>query len=771
MSDDEIVINRWLADELDARVGSEVKIDYAELLPNGEFVNRQHAFTVHSIREMADLDMERDLMPTYPGLSDVESCADWDVGMPMDDEILNDEANEEYWDAYGQTPKAFVTLAAAQDMWSNRFGNMTSIRYPGGEEDVSRIKEALALEMDPVAAGFAALPARAQALKAVSEAMDFGGLFLGMSFFLIIAVLMLTGLLFAFGVQQRASEMGVLLAMGFEPRTVRKLWLSEGFAIALLGSVLGAGLGALYTRVLIYGLSTYWQGAVANAAIRFHATATTVIMGIVISLVCALAAMFLTMRRQFRRPARELLTMDFTQDQSEAGDSRKSKLGFILSIAGVAASVLIVVGAQLMAVVELMIPFFAAGSLLLISGLGLFRHLLVTIRTSSPKSDLTPRKLALQNVARRQGRSLTVVALLACGCFMVFAVAAMQEDLHASAHHRSSGTGGFAVLAESTFPILDDPFDFLENPAVSGTAIKVRDGDDASCLNLNHAQTPRILGVSVNDFVDVGAFSSEADAGAIWKLLNLELDDGTIPALVGDSNTAMWTLKKRTGVEKGDVLIYQDESGEEANIKLVGALPLRLSVFQGTILISEANFTELFPGEAGHRMFLIDVPEGQRAEVATALREEYARFGLDAMPVVQRLLEFYSVETTYLAMFLVLGGLGLAVGSIGMGVVVLRNLLERRREIAMFRAVGFGGDAIYRMLLTEYSLLLAAGLFIGIVAASVSTIPALFATESNINLSIQLRLATLILIVCVACMTFAVRTGLRTADLSALRSE
>ncbi|MFP6616853.1 MAG: hypothetical protein VCB26_10655, partial [Candidatus Hydrogenedentota bacterium] len=87
------------------------------------------------------------------------------------------------------------------------------------------------------------------------------------------------------------------------------------------------------------------------------------------------------------------------------------------------------------------------------------------------------------------------------------------------------------------------------------------------------------------------------------------------------------------------------------------------------------------------------------------------------------------------------------------------------------RAVGFGSDAIYRMLLTEYSLLLAAGLFIGIVAASVSTIPALFATESNINLSIQLRLATLILIVCVACMTFAVRTGLRTADLFALRSE
>ena len=116
MSKNEIVINRWLADQLDAKVGTEVEIDYAELLPSGDFINRQRSFAIHSIVEMSDLLIERDLMPTYPGLSDVESCADWDVGMPMDDEILKDEANEEYWDSYGQTPKAFVTLAAAQEM-------------------------------------------------------------------------------------------------------------------------------------------------------------------------------------------------------------------------------------------------------------------------------------------------------------------------------------------------------------------------------------------------------------------------------------------------------------------------------------------------------------------------------------------------------------------------------------------------------------------------------------------------------------------------------
>ena len=77
MRDDEIVINRWLADQLDARVGDRLATTYYELLSSNDFVERDREFTVHSIVEMADLESERDLMPNYPGLSDVESCADW----------------------------------------------------------------------------------------------------------------------------------------------------------------------------------------------------------------------------------------------------------------------------------------------------------------------------------------------------------------------------------------------------------------------------------------------------------------------------------------------------------------------------------------------------------------------------------------------------------------------------------------------------------------------------------------------------------------------
>ena len=771
MEDDEMVINRWLADQLDARVGDRLATTYYELLSSNDFVERDRDFTVHSIVEMADLDTEKDLMPNYPGLSDVESCADWDVGMPMDEELLEDEANEAYWDAYRQTPKAFVTLGAGQEMWANRFGSLTAVRYPGDAGRAAQVLEALTQEMDPALAGLYFLPVREQALAAVSEAMDFGGLFLGMSFFLIAAALMLTGLLFVFGVQQRASEMGALLALGFRPGTVRLLLLSEGFIIAVVGAVAGAGLGVVYMRALLYGLGRYWQGAVANATILYHAGSATLIMGGAISLLCAMGAMSIAMWRQSKRSARDLLSLDFTQDQPTGSKPRSRTIGLALSAAGIVLSLGIIAYARVADVAEIMIPFFAAGSLLLVSGLGLFRHALIVLNTEGEARGLTLPKLALQNVARRQGRSLTVVGLLACGSFLVFAVSAMQEDLYANAHHRSSGTGGFALIAESTFPLLEDLLESIDEQEVSATAIKVRDGDDASCLNLNHAQTPRVLGVNVEELASRGAFSSDKDAGAIWKLLDLELEGGAIPALIGDTNTGLWTLKKKAGIERGDVLLYRDESGAEVEVKLVGTLPMRLSVFQGTILISDEAFARLFPSEAGHRMFLIDAPEGRGLEVAAKLRRSFDRFGLDAVPAVQRLLEFYAVETTYLAMFLVLGGLGLAIGSVGMGVVVLRNLLERRGEMAMLRALGFDRGPIYRVLFTEYGVLLIAGLGIGGIAAAVSTIPALFATESQVAVGVQLRLGLAVLLTCAGCMALAVFTGFRKGDFSALRNE
>ena len=77
-------------------------------------------------------------------------------------------------------------------------------------------------------AGFVVQPVRARALDASSGTTDFGQYFLYFSFFLVVAGLLLTGLFFRLGVEQRLREIGLLEAIGLTPRAVRGLFLREG---------------------------------------------------------------------------------------------------------------------------------------------------------------------------------------------------------------------------------------------------------------------------------------------------------------------------------------------------------------------------------------------------------------------------------------------------------------------------------------------------------------------------------------------------------------
>jgi ABC-type antimicrobial peptide transport system permease subunit len=146
-------------------------------------------------------------------------------------------------------------------------------------------------------------------------------------------------------------------------------------------------------------------------------------------------------------------------------------------------------------------------------------------------------------------------------------------------------------------------------------------------------------------------------------------------------------------------------------------------------------------------------------------------FGAEITPAKERLAQFSVVENTYLSIFTMLGGLGLVLGSVGLGLVVLRNVLERRGELAMLWAVGFGKNAVKSMVFREHAGLMVAGLVCGIAAALVAVVPALRWPGGNIPY-ISIMLTSLAIGVSGAvwvwiAATFAVRGGM----LDALRSE
>ncbi len=300
--------------------------------------------------------------------------------------------------------------------------------------------------------------------------------------------------------------------------------------------------------------------------------------------------------------------------------------------------------------------------------------------------------------------------------------------------------------------------------------LKLREGDDAGCLNLNRSRTPHLLGVDADEFISRGAFTLRGH-DSIWRLLERTFVDGSIPALVGDFNTAAWGLRVKTGMEKGDTLLYRDERGQEFKVRLVGSLPARLSVFHGSVIIKIEDFTQKYPSESGYRVFLIDAPRGSEHKVSDAIVRRLGRAGVDFAPAVNRLKEFYAVELTYLNMFLFLGGLGILLGSAGMGVVVLRNIMERRVELSILSAVGFSMDRVRRMVYAEHWLLLGSGLTVGILSSIVAVWPALDAPATGVSLHFMIFLVCALTVFNLALIYLCVRFALRLPFLSVLRNE
>jgi putative ABC transport system permease protein len=733
MRDDQIIVNSWLADVLDVTPGDTVEMNTYQLVQAG-FEKRSRVFTVFRVDPVESLEAERRRVPAFPGLTDVERCRDWDIGMPTEGAALRDAANEAYWSQWRETPKAFITLRAGQALWANRFGDMTAVRYPVEAAASARLGVALRRALDPKVFGLVFQPVREQAMRAVKQSLDFGQLFLAMSAFLILSALTLTGLLFVFQQQERSAESGALRTCGFTPQQVVRVQFGEAVVVALAGSVVGALAGLGYTRIMLVVLSRYWQGAVAGTAMVFHARLLTLAAGAGSALVCAVAVLGVAMRSMAKRTIIQQLAGTAARDDA-AGTRAPALLPPV--IAGLAA-IAAIVAAGFSGPRHWVAAFFGAGTVVLIASLVLIRTFLLS-QAFRNFTDLRIAGLVLRGASRRPGRSLTTTALVACGCFLVFSVASMQHDVADDAERPSSGTGGFALWAESSLA-LPDP---LNHPRTSdrllgaapmladmrSVSMKVREGDDASCFNLNRAQTPRLIAVDPVTFAECGAFES-GHVRSPWEALDASLPPGVVPGLAGDTDTAMWGLQQKTGPE-GGVLTYVDEEGHPLSVKLVGALPMRLSVFQGSVLIEEAAFMKHFPSESGYRIFLVDTPTERAEAVAAMLAHRLERFGLTVESTVDRLRAFYSVEATYLRMFLILGGLGVALGAVGMGIVLMRNVRERKPELAMLRCVGYSRRHVACMLFLEHAMLLILGAVTGSASALVAMWPGIKASETS----------------------------------------
>ncbi|MCL2220275.1 MAG: FtsX-like permease family protein [Chitinispirillia bacterium] len=746
INDNNIELTEWAARDIGAAVGDSVTLTYfvpansgqsGTAAPTGLRVDST-VFVVSAIHNDDAPWINKSLMPPYPGLADAGSCTDWDPSIPVDLVKIRTK-DEDYWNKYQGTPKAIISYEKAARIWANRFGVCTAIRIPGNISPRD-IESAITPSLTAQLCGMRLTDIRASINNAVNNGTDFAPLFLGLSFFTFAASLILIWLLSTLQVKSRAEEFKILTAVGYTRRHILLIYLIEGMIIFSAGTILGILISPFYTLAIIAGLKTVWSAAAMTPVLNPHIEVMPVIIGGLAAFVCAAVSMLI--------PIYSLTRANHRKPSSQ------------------------------------------------------------NIKKSPPSTQpFTMRRFILLNILRDKKRrtgeaSVLALALLILGTTQLFRTGAIPDP-----SLRSSGTGGFTWYGElnSGIPHNQTGIDFLlehgtdvDTAGFLSLAMRMRDGDDASCLSLNRSSSPALVGVDQRILDSLGAFSFASviknkgiDRSHPWKILGDNAGDDRTVYGITDANTIEWGL----GKSPGDKVPYIDESGDTLNVIL--AAGLKNSIFQGKILIAESDFIRHFPSISGYRILLLsaDVPKsGGRPEAGSPAGDAgrvkadggkfaaggrkaagsavfgraavntfesfHDRSGLQFESTSERLNAFNSVQNAYLSIFALLGMAGLVLGCAGMGIIVARGIEERRAELALLMVQGFSAGAVRRALFAEHAAVVLAGALCGLVPAALLS----WAAVDAAGVARLAFLLTIVLLFGIGSVLFGLR-GLRQGSL------
>ena len=764
LSGEQLNVSQWLADDLKLKPEDSVRISYFEVGPQRKLEEKDTIFVVNKLFVQEGELADKNLMPVIPGLSDAGNCRDWKTGVPVDLKKIRPK-DETYWKQFGGAPKAFISLETARKLWGNRFGETTAIRVDGLR--TSELERTLLSGLDPAEAGYQMSDAKTEGNQAASNGVDFGQLFIGLSFFVLFAAVLLTIILFRLFLNHRKSEIGTLSAMGFTIPSIRTLLLKEAVSYIVVGILIGIPFGIAYNYLILKAINTIWVDIVRTSAVQMYLSVSTILVGSLVIALVSMTTIWLVLKRFLKQ---QLVSL---QRKSDAERSTKGNTSLQI------ASILL-----LLSLFLLLFKGFNNGEInpeyFLISGFGLLPGLILLVdgltrKLTSEKAGatFTLRRFALHRIAAERSRNLMIISFLATGIFLVFSTGLNRKEVTKNAERASSGTGGFTYFVETSIPVLSnietpkgrEELDLPEDAVV--VPFQVRRGDDASCLNLNRIVQPEIIACNTTAFDKRSSFSfasrtAELDNSHPWLSLDQTLSGGVIPA-IADQGVIQWGMGKSVG----DTLYYKDEEGKVLRLKLIGGLAS--SVFQGKVIISASQFAKAFPSISGTSLFLLDLPGKDRNP--EQLKSSWHAYGPEVVTTKERLITFYSVESTYLHIFLMLGAVALLIGTLGLGILLYRITVEQLPEYALLSSLGFHKTQIFSLLIYERLFLILIAVVIGVIPALLSALPSL---TSPLYASLWVWPPVLLLLIIasgVAGSYLAIKMAFRQKLAAALRSE
>ncbi|MEL7335169.1 MAG: ABC transporter permease, partial [Planctomycetota bacterium] len=820
-----LVLNDWAARELKVAKGDQVRIAFFEPEETeGREVERYFAAVVTDIvplvkprrkfsRRRAALFDQRPspyndpgLTPTVPGVTDTESISDWDL--PFEQQRKTTLRDDEYFDSYRLTPKAFIPLADGQRLFGSRFGKTTNLRIPispsalpmdsTDQQDRDFLESIVArldarLEQVAPDVGFVVRPIRAQQIAASAGTTPFDALFLSLSFFVIFAAVLLIALLLGLALAARSSQFGILIASGWTPSLVQRLALTEGMMIAGAGLVIGVFGGIGYARFVLWALRTFWVGAVTVPFLDFHWSWFSLLIGGMIGLGIAFATTWWTTRPLRSTPPIRLLRGYLSPDHV-LGERRVPPIWRRPATYAVVAVCLapIVMACGWFATGQQQSGAFVGGGMLLLMGAVIAIYAWMNgmgsnVQSRDPSDPANANasssliRLAAASTARSPLNSALAVGLMAVACFLIVSIGAFRLS------PTNAGTGGFSLMGQSASPIYRDLQDTNVRESLLGdlafdaamqqtkiTALRTHVGQDASCNNLYRALRPTVYGIPASmtdgrvedEFAWIATSHGQDQQSNPWSALQDDADGTTenpIP-MVLDQNTALWSLQMYGGL--GQTIAFDYGDGP-VHFRVVGLLDN--SVLQGRLMVSEKNFSRIFPNTSGYQTFLIRTNSPK--QVSSILEGRLGDVGMDVSDTNIMLQRMMAVQNTYLRTFQSLGALGLLLGTVGLAIAQLRSVLQRQRELAVMRAIGFARSRLAAMVLLENSTLLTLGIGCGVLAAVLSVLPYLLMGRATPPILEPLVIVGVIFCVGSAGGLIAARRVLRLPLLATLRGQ
>ena len=621
-------------------------------------------------------------------------------------------------------------------------------------------------------------PAKADLLDEAEVAGDeFSTLFVAIGSFAIVAGLLLLVNIFVMLAEERKSQLGMLRAIGMRRSDLVRSFIIEGALYALVASIVGAALGIAVGWAIVGLAAPIFSGAGDFALnLQFDAEPPSIIGGFCIGLLIALATIAFTSVRISRVNIIAAIR-DLQEVQRTKARMRSVLLGILAAATG--AAMLSVGlngaggGAWLPAILG--VPFVAFGlmpllgrligrrpaSLLaagaslawgvfgntiadgafyesgeifafVVSGVLLVFSAVVMLSQSHETFGSTLRRIAAARLPLRLGlayplahkfRTGLTLGMYSLVIFTMVFLTSMSESFGGQVeNYTNDERGGFDLVvdASQSNPPTTEELEGVDGvdevaPLYPGQLLFRPDGfDEPLGWPLTGATRELVDGGPPALETRAEGFGNEAE---VWRELMSDPDT----MIVSDFFLQSGASPPQNVAEPGDTLeVVNPITGETSDRTIIATLSSD-SAFVGGY-VSADSMTELIGERAVPARFFVDASggEAEARELAPNLQGQFLANGVEAQTFKELVGEQFNIQLQFFNLMQAYLALGLIVGIAGLGVVMVRSVRERRREIGVLRSLGFLSPRVRAAFLIESGFVALEGIVVGTALAIVT---------------------------------------------------